>query len=215
MVSVLKCNIVLCMRKNSTRRQSVQCNWRIPSIAYAISWMAGLFQPLLVCVIIALILNVPLSFIEHHLFTKRPTPKKDKAKRPLGILLSLILVLGIFIGVAVLVIPELVNAVTMVSVTVMDMLDQMSTLKNSTDFSTIPFGEYLSRIDIDWIELRNDLDAWVKEIRNTAVGKAGNVLSEVVSYVVDGVIGFVFSIYILANKEKLKCQIGMLTLRRF
>ena len=129
----------------------------ISEIAYAVSWMLDLLEPLLAGMIAALVLNVPLCFIERHLFRKNPTPRKERARRPLAIVLSLILVLGIFISVAVLVIPELVNAVAAVSSAVAELLDELAALENSADFSEIPFGEYLSRIDIDWIRLRGDL----------------------------------------------------------
>ncbi|MGN0313671.1 MAG: AI-2E family transporter [Fusicatenibacter sp.] len=128
----------------------------------------------------------------------------------MAILLSLILVSGIFAGVAVLVIPELVNAVTVLSSAVMEVLDQIAALESNADFSEIPFGEYLSRIDIDWIQLKNDLETWLKQFGNSMIDKVGSAIGSIVSSVVDGVIGFVFSIYILANKEKLSRQTGRL-----
>ena len=45
----------------------------------------------------------------------------------------------------------------------MDLLDQIAALETSTDFSSLPFGEYLSRIEIDWLELKNSLSLWLKE----------------------------------------------------
>lgn len=182
----------------------------ISEIAYAVSWMLDLLEPLLAGMIAALVLNVPLCFIERHLFRKNPTPRKERARRPLAIVLSLILVLGIFISVAVLVIPELVNAVAAVSSAVAELLDELAALENSADFSEIPFGEYLSRIDIDWIRLRGDLENVLKQLGNSILNKAGGAISIAVSSVVNGIVGFVFAIYILANKEKLSRQVRRL-----
>lgn len=179
----------------------------LPSVAKAVSWLADLLRPLLIGVIFALVLNVPMRFIERHLFRRRPTARKTRARRPLAVLLSLILVLGIIIGVAVLVIPELVSAVSMVFSAAIDVLGQVAAWEDAADFSAIPFGEYLEKIDIDWLQLKTSLEAWVKEIGGAAVDKAGNVIGSVASSVVDGIIGLVFSIYTLANKEKLKRQV--------
>ncbi|MGN0628894.1 MAG: AI-2E family transporter [Oscillospiraceae bacterium] len=182
----------------------------IPAVAGAISWLFELTRPMLIGAVMALVLNVPLAFIERHLFRKYNTPKIQKLRRPLAILLSLLLVSGIFIGVAVLVIPELINAGTVISSAVIEVLDQIAALENSVDFEKIPLGEYLSGIDIDWLEIKNELELWIKQAGNTIIDKAGNLIGSVVSSVVDGVIGFVFSIYILANKETLLRQVKRL-----
>ena len=182
----------------------------ISAIAYAVSWVIDLIYPLIPGLVLSLILNVPLRFMEKHLFTKKPTPRKEKAKRPLAILLSLILVIGIFTGIAVLVIPELVSAVTVVVTSITNGLEQMATFESNVDYSAIPFGDYLSIIDIDWLQLKIELEGWLKELGNSIMSNTVNALGNVVTSVVDGAVGFVFSIYILANKEKLKRQVARL-----
>lgn len=179
----------------------------VDQVAGAVVWLKDLTKPLWIGTILALFLNVPLGFIERYLFRKRPTPRKLKMRRPLGILLSLVLVLGIFIGVAFLVIPELVDAVSIVVTSVMDSLDKLVALESTADYSKIPFGEQLVRIDIDFRQLKNSLSEWLKQIGTILVDTAANALGGVASLAVDFIIGLVFSIYVLANKEKLKQQI--------
>ena len=79
-------------------------------------WLKDQLNPLLIGLILALFLNVPLGVIERHLFPKHPTSRKTKMRRPLAILLSFILVIGVFVGVAFLVIPELIDAVSIVHI---------------------------------------------------------------------------------------------------
>lgn len=179
----------------------------IDQVAGSVVWMANLFKPLLIGVILALFLNVPLGFIERHLFRTHPTSRKAKMRRPLAILLSFVLVLGIFIGVAFLVIPELVDAVSIVVTSLMNSLDHLATLENAADYSKIPFGEQLAQIDIDLLQLKNNLNEWLKQLGTVAMDTAAGALGSIASAAVDFVIGMVFSIYILANKEKLKRQI--------
>ena len=179
----------------------------IDQVAGAVVWLKDLTKPLWIGTILALFLNVPLGFIERYLFRKSPTPRKLKMRRPLGILLSLVLVLGIFIGVAFLVVPELVDAVSIVVTSVMDSLDKLVALESTADYSKIPFGEQLARIDIDFLQLKNSLSEWLKQIGTTLMDTAASALGSVASLAVDFIIGLVFSIYVLANKEKLKRQI--------
>ena len=182
----------------------------ISSIAAAVSWLVHLVRPLLIGVVLALILNVPLGMFERRLFAKKPTPKKLKARRPLAIALSLVLVFGIFVGVAVLVIPEFVAAVRVIASMLLSTMDQLAAFESQMDFSRLPFGEYLSRIDIDWLQLRAELELWFKQAGSAIMDRAAGVIGSVASSVIDSLIGFIFSIYVLANKEKLKRQVSRL-----
>ncbi|MGM9557212.1 MAG: AI-2E family transporter [Oscillospiraceae bacterium] len=182
----------------------------ISSIAAAVSWLVHLVRPLLIGVVLALILNVPLGMFERRLFSKKPTPKKLRARRPLAIVLSLVLVFGIFVGVAVLVIPEFVAAVRVIASMLLSTMDQLAAFESQMDFSRLPFGEYLSRIDIDWLQLRAELELWFKQAGSAIMDRAAGVIGSVASSVIDSLIGFIFSIYVLANKEKLKRQVSRL-----
>ena len=90
----------------------------------------------------------------------------------------------------------------------MNGLDQLVTLESTLDYSKIPFGQQLARIDIDFLELQNRLNEWLKQLGGTIADSAANILSSMASATIDFVIGLVFSIYILANKEKLKRQVS-------
>lgn len=179
----------------------------IDRVAAAVVWGFNLLKPLLIGAILALFLDVPLSFIERHLFRNHPTSKKNRLRRPLAILLSFVLVLGIFIGIAFLVVPELVDAVTIIVNSLMKGVDQLAVIESMADYSKIPFGEQLSKIDIDFLQLKNGLNEWMKQIGSIVVDTAASALGSAASVAVDSVIGLVFSIYILANKERIKKQI--------
>ena len=73
-------------------------------IAKALTWLFNLFFPLILGCALALIINVPLGPIEKHLFKKTSSIKCQKIRRPLAIVLSLLLIFGIFIGIAFLII---------------------------------------------------------------------------------------------------------------
>lgn len=168
----------------------------IDQVVFAIGWLFHLIEPLLLGLILALFFNVPLGFIEKHL--------KMKQKRPLAIFLSMVLVFGIFIGVCLLVLPELVDAIKILVSSLFDGLDQLEKL--SENYSSINvYG-----IDIDFVELRNNLAAWVSQFGSSLIDGVAGTLGSVASAIFNFVIGLVFSIYILANKEKLKRQVAYL-----
>jgi len=170
-------------------------------IAAGISWLINIMFPLLLGVIMAFILNVPMRPIEKHLHLKH-----EKSKRPLAIFLSLVLVLGIFTGVAFLVLPEIVNAVRLVAQIILSGIDQATFLEENIDFSDFPFGEYLEQIDIDWVQLKINLQEWTMSQRDVLLKQAAGTVNSMAIGFMNFFIGLVFSIYILANKEKLKTQ---------
>jgi len=174
-------------------------------VASAVSWLANLFLPMLIGLVMALILNVPLTFLERHLFAKTQNPKLQKLRRPLAILLSLALVLGIFIGVAVLVIPELVDAVTVIVQTISNTFEQLAAIEESADLTYIPFGEQLAAID--WLKIKTDLELWFQETRSSLVNAVLDTVTAMAGILVDLFVGLIFSIYFLSGKEKLQRQL--------
>ena len=182
----------------------------ISTIALAIAWIFDLVKPLLIGTLLAMILSVPLDYIEKHLFRKRCTPGKEKARRPAAILLSLLLVIGIFVGVAVLVIPELTGAVSIVISSVTGALDQMVVLESSEDFAQLPFAPYLEKLDIDWLTMKTQLENWIQQFSAKILDGTAKALSSLASSVLDGIVAFVFSIYVLAKKETLARQVSRL-----
>ena len=80
-------------------------------VAGAVSWVLGLIMPLILGLVFALILNVPMSFFESHIFSKTKKPFLQKIRRPLSYIISLVMIIGVLVGVVWLVIPELVSAI--------------------------------------------------------------------------------------------------------
>ncbi len=177
----------------------------IGTIAGVAFQLIDLIKPILIGIIVALILNVPMSMIEQRLL---PKLKIKKGKRSLSIILALILIIGVFVSVALLVIPELVNAISLIVQIIADGLEQLADLEKDGELAHIPFSEYLSQID--WLGLKNQLENWFKsqssELMNHAVGAAGSLVNTVVT----SVISLTFAIYILAQKEILKRQVSRL-----
>lgn len=150
----------------------------VSSIALAIEWLIGLVKPLMIWSMLAMVLSVPMGYIEKHLFRKCSTTRKNKARCPLAILFSLILVIGIFVGVAVLVVPELMGAVSVVISSVTGGLDQIAAFESSADLSAFPFAEQLKKLDIDWLAMKAQLEDWIQKISSTLLDSTASALGD-------------------------------------
>ena len=195
----------------------------------------GLLQPFLIGGVIAFVVNVPMRALENTCFIKpyqkrlaaqaaaKPAGKGGtvpakppiwyRAKRPLSLILSLLLVIGI-IGVGTLiVVPETVSS--------------FSSIVNNLRNFPLMLNQWAQEL-MDWMpqaavwleELNLNLDLtsinWreiITQVVNFLQNGAGNVLnttftvaSGIFNGIVTGFLAIVFSFYLLMNKEKLGSQ---------
>lgn len=176
----------------------------ISSIVDAISQLLDLAEPILLGAILALIFNVSMGFFERNI---RKKTKLQKGARPLAIVLALLLISGIFIGVSLLVIPELVKAVKLIVQITGSGLEELAQIETNSALMKNSIGQHIAKLNIDWLGLKTQLEEWFRSqsgaIVNQVVGAAGSIVSSFVPFF----IGFIFAIYIIAGKERLKRQV--------
>ena len=172
-------------------------------VAKGVSWVAGLIMPLILGFAFALILNVPMRFFESHIWSKTKKKGLQKLRRPLSFLISLVLIVGILVGVVWLVIPELINAVKVIVQGAIDLVNKFSVMSES-ELAELPFGNAL--MNTDWDKMLDTLQNWLKNQSGTIVNTAVGTIGSLVGGIFDFFISFVFAIYILFSKDKLKAQ---------
>lgn len=175
-------------------------------IAMAIGWLLDLLLPLLIGTLIAVALNVPMGVVEERLFRKSPTLAQERARRPLAIVISLLVVLGAMVLVMALIIPELISVIGVVVSSFSHYVDQLTEIDNSINWAAVPFGEDISRVDVDWEGLAGELEAWGSQIGSAAGSAIGGALDTAA----DVALGFVFAIYALFFKERICAQFSRL-----
>lgn len=176
----------------------------------------SLFAPLIVGGCMAFIFNVLLKLFENKILiyiTNKVNPKKRSGRiwldlvRPLSLVISLIIVFGIVILVVALIIPELVNSVQMLVDDLPGYIDYAQKWLNDTlsEFGIGSINEYIPKID--WDKMLGNLMTFLSGEGSNIVDSATKITSGVFSAVTNIVVGFVFSIYILLQKEKLSRQL--------
>jgi len=130
----------------------------------------------------------------------------QKFKRPISYILTLILILGILTLALVVIIPELVNTMKMLAqqIPVAFNAAQNWIQKNSDYWPMI--ATYIESAEIDFAGLSNKAVAMLQSGASKFFSSSVNVIGSVISGIVSFVIGLVFSIYVLFQKEKLSCQ---------
>ncbi len=172
-------------------------------VAGAASWVAGLIMPLILGFAFALILNVPMRFFEAHIWSKTKKKGLQKLRGPLSFIISLVLIVGIIVGVVWLVIPELVDAIKVIVQGAIDLVNKFSAMSEA-ELAELPFGNAL--MNTDWDKMLDTLQNWLKNQSGTIVNTAVGTIGSLVGGIFDFFISFVFAIYILFSKDKLKAQ---------
>lgn len=177
------------------------------AVTQVLSTGLGLIMPLILGIVFALILNVPMSFFEKHLFRKTKKTFLKKLRRPLSFLISVILIAAIIAGVVWLVIPELVNAFRILADGVLTFITTIRGM-SAEELAKLPFGARL--LEVDWDKLLGSVQTWLEKESGAIVNSAFGTVSSLVGGIFDFFVAVVFSVYILFGKETLKRQASRL-----
>ena len=173
------------------------------------AYILSIAMPFIVGGVIAFIMNVPMKQIEKLLFRKEKY-QKDKFKsirRVCAYFLTLLLLLCIIVGAMFIVIPQLVS-------TFGELFQQIPiAAARVQDWIAVQFKEYpqiedlLNNVSLDWKSLLNSALSIVSEGSKSLISGGIGAVSGIVSTTTEFIIGFVFSIYVLFQKEKLSVQV--------
>jgi predicted PurR-regulated permease PerM len=175
----------------------------------ALCFLVEILKPFIYGAIIAFILNIPMSGLEKGLFQKRNGKCAGKLKRPVCMLLSILLILLIVSIIVVIVIPQLTSSISEIGKKIPIFMEHM---QEKLDYVTEnnPFlAEQLGEFKIAEIQWDSVIEKVTNFLTNGAVGMLSStftMVGSIISSVVDGIVSFVFALYILAQKEKLQSQ---------
>ncbi|MCU6762333.1 pheromone autoinducer 2 transporter [uncultured Roseburia sp.] len=166
----------------------------------------NVFMPFVVGVALAFILNVPMKFAERRILCKI---KRHKVKRACSILATLAFC-GVIIAIVILlIVPEIINTVESIINNLPAMMDQVDALIQKIAGFSKDFEEFVGKSNFDTDKILNSIMSFAQTQMSTLGTSVFSALTSAIGTIVGGVIGFVFSIYILASKEKLVRQTRM------
>ena len=179
----------------------------IDVISGVVARIMDVIMPLLVGFGIALILNVPMSFLERNLWCNTKKVFLIKSRRWVALLLSLVFIIGLLAGVVLLILPSLVEAVTVIVQSAVEIVEYINSM-GTEEIEQLPFGELL--LEIDWNRLLDSLKSWLSNQAHLLVDKVFGTLTSLVGSVIDLFVSVSFAFYLLFSKQKLKNQIHRL-----
>ncbi|MGF3066123.1 AI-2E family transporter [Facklamia sp. P12945] len=174
------------------------------------SWINRLgqvFLPILSGLAIAYVLNILMVRYEDLL--KKVSDKSwiKPYRRPIAILLSLITIILVLLFVLGLVLPQVYNVITEFITAVPFQITRIEeALTNLEKMLPAESMEFLDRFEINWADILKSIqdmgNRFITGVVNTTLSTVGSLTS----IIINGVLAFIFSIYLLLSKEKLMDQ---------
>ena len=187
--------------------------FNLKSLFTHLSYLINVLSPLLLGVLLALILNVPMSALERTLFKPDKNNNygkiKAKIKRPVSLIIALAILIGLIVLAIALILPELINTIEQMYEKVPQIAEELSdTLRNSSLLSKFV-----------------DTDKWTADYINESIKKVlensevmfktlietMNFASSIFSGILNFILATCFAIYMLMQKETLKRQLYRIT----
>ncbi|OYW69887.1 MAG: AI-2E family transporter, partial [Aerococcus viridans] len=183
-------------------------NWSY--LVQAVSMIWSVIFPLILGGMIAFILNLLMTWIEKYLYPNAKNKYLKGSRRPVAIILAVLIVCLVIAATVVIVVPQLASAV----MTLIDVIPEA--IQNLTDWfnrqeALVPLvNELANQVNIDWGSMFSSVASGINSLASNVATTSVSVLTTSVGAVTNIFLGILFAIYILFSKEKLGKQVDRL-----
>lgn len=172
-----------------------------PNISSVLGTVFSASAPIFIGIIMAYIINILMSFYERHYFKKSVKKAVIKSRRPVCLVGAIITLLGIIALIIGLVVPQLISCIKLLVAELPGVIDIVIEKLRQFDFISKDLINTLS--SIDWKSKIGDIAQTLTSGLGNVMDIAVTAVTSVVSGVSNVVIGFIFALYLLMDKDNL------------
>lgn len=166
-----------------------------------------LIKPFIIGICIAFVLNIPMKFFEEKVVGKL-TKEKSKLKRPLSLIITIIVLVGLIIGLMTFVIPQLAESCSTLVKNVPEYVDSLEKfMDKNINSKELLNSDVIEEVYNKILSMGQNIIKIIGQVAGTIVSHALDITVGVTSTIINIVMAFIVSIYILLSKEKLSNQI--------
>lgn len=182
----------------------------------AVRTVLHLLLPFIIGGVIAFILNVPMRAIERTLFpdTEKPGPRRyKKFSRPVSLVLTLAAVVSVLTLLIFTVWPQLTNSVGMLRASMPEFANRLTEWGNDLVARYPEIEDYVyqaikSLESVNWAEQLQNLLSFLRN--GNLLDSTFSVASSIIGGITNAVLGMIFAIYVLLQKERLAANMKKL-----
>lgn len=183
--------------------------WKYDIVLDVIGFILNVLFPFILGAAIAFGLNVPMHFLEKKIFGKALVNGNKAAKklaRPLSLILTIIIVLGVIAIVIFVVVPKLGTTVMSLGSNIQAFALRTQVWAEDMFRNNKEIVDWVGSFQFNWEKVIdggvNFLKSGAGSVLNSTFAAAKSIVSGVMTFV----ISFIFACYILLQKEKLGIQ---------
>lgn len=167
--------------------------------------------PLALGAVIAYAVNILMSTYEGWYFPNSRQPLVVKSRRPVCLLLAYTSLIGIVLLIVRMILPELIQSVTLLLQELTPLLRQLSVKLNTLNSGQLAALSGLFAADgtVNWQELATKAVNFLLTGLGGVMGSLVSLISATVSAAFTAIVSVIFSIYLLMGKEKLSRQCAL------
>lgn len=185
----------------------------IKEVLAMVKMLFKILLPFIIGGVIAFVLNIPLCGIEEKLLKKWKGKYATKFKRPVSILLSILFVVMIVVIVIMTVVPQLASTITELGKKMPTAMNNLVKYLNELSVKYPQIEDYVVEIQnykFDWGSITSTLANFLKSGVSNILSSTFIVASGILGGLMNSLIGFIFALYILSQKESISAAIKKL-----
>lgn len=187
----------------------IVCLWKYETVLDILFFVLNILTPFILGGAIAFVLNVPMNFVQRHLFDEERIKKSkvlQKMARPVSMILVLIAVFGIVAIVMFILIPQLGETFANLGRSIQAFIPQIQEWASRLFNDNKEIMDTVNNLEFDWNKIMDTGINFFKNGAGSVVDSTITAAKSIVSGLTTFFIAFVFAIYILLQKEKLGVQ---------
>lgn len=187
----------------------IVCLWKYETVLDILFFVLNILTPFILGGAIAFVLNVPMNFVQRHLFKEeriRNRKVSQKLARPVSMVLVLIAVFGIVAIVMFILIPQLGETFANLGRSIQAFIPQLQEWAARLFNDNKEIMDTVNNLEFDWNKIMDTGINFFKSGAGSVVDSTITAAKSIVSGLTTFFIAFVFAIYILLQKEKLGVQ---------
>ena len=187
----------------------VACLWKYDVVVSVLAFIFHVIFPFVLGGAIAFILNVPMNFIQRHLFAPERVERhkiQKKIARPVSMLIVIFGVFGIVALVMFVLIPQLGDTFSNLGSSIQAFIPKVQEWAEKLFHDNKEIMTWVNSLKFDWNKIMGAGIDFFKNGAGSVLDSTITAAKSIVSGITTFFIAFVFAVYILLQKEKLGIQ---------
>lgn len=183
-------------------------NWSY--LVQTVTMIWSVIFPLILGGMIAFVLNLLMTWIEKYLYPNAKNKYLKASRRPVAIILAILVVCLVIAATVVIVLPQLASAIMTLIEVVPETIENLTNWFNNQDALVPLVNDLANKANIDWNSIFTNIASGINNVASSLATTSVSVLTTSVGAVTNIFLGILFAIYILFSKEKLAKQVDRL-----